>query len=549
MATSNVLAMTIGAKEQQRSLQNVFRVKDGRRKHSSRPGSLAAEELSQVTSASAVGQPRGRRAHRKSRWGCKTCKSRRLKCDESKDHDGGCLKCKVRGVRCDYLSSMASMKDYERLSGNPQQEKSSYEKPKSIILDDSRERQSSVVAFSSTGAMRPISLIRRTSPLSCSRSWTPQLPFESLQVDGIPSSLAVLHHFVNMTAMTCGNSKSQIIARTEVVSSALQTPYLMHTVLGLAAAHLRSLMTFEMQPLSAKLKVAECYHWAKAIKGFRRELGGISADDGRVTNRHGHVTKHNMDQLLSTVMFISMHQFSQKDDSDLAEGGVSAPCSFVWLEDQSAREVALKWLGIQAGFKGLLQAMEPWLASSFWLPIFRTVDHDGAFSLRVLAAEIDDTEYTPSSKIDLIEANFLRLCNIAADSDSEQPYYISLETMLWCRRMRPISAESFTKLLTFVSRITPSFQQLLIDLDTAALVILAHWLALMLEIGHWWIVGRCRLEVRQIVQFLYQRDVVGRPDQRVKALLHEPAVAIGVSLDDSMEAEVREASSRGCQFR
>ncbi|KAF1963778.1 hypothetical protein CC80DRAFT_433633 [Byssothecium circinans] len=42
-----------------------------------------------------------RRAHRKSRYGCKNCKKRRIKCDERKPE---CSNCRSRQVRCDYLS-------------------------------------------------------------------------------------------------------------------------------------------------------------------------------------------------------------------------------------------------------------------------------------------------------------------------------------------------------------------------------------------------------------------------------------------------------------
>ncbi|CAI6341377.1 unnamed protein product [Periconia digitata] len=49
-----------------------------------------------------------RRAHRKSRHGCKMCKRRRIKCDETKPE---CANCRSRQTRCDYLSAVTRRSD------------------------------------------------------------------------------------------------------------------------------------------------------------------------------------------------------------------------------------------------------------------------------------------------------------------------------------------------------------------------------------------------------------------------------------------------------
>lgn len=364
------------------------------------------------------------------------------------------------------------------------------------------------------------SLSSQLSPLSSHILWSPRLPISSLSTEGVPSSHEVLHHFTTATALTCGNSKSQVIAQSEVVSSALSTPYLMHAILGLAAAHIRCLMPGDTQVSSAKLKVAECFYWAKALEGFRRELAGSALAPAHLVPCRSNVTKRNMDQLLSTVMFVSMHQFSLRDDSGAVAHEGCAPRSFVWLPDRSARDTALKWLGIQAGFKGLLQAMGPWLSESFWLPIIGSVDFVDEFNLKDLGAVSGDKGSDP------VESHFVKLCRVGMGSVDENPYAVNLEIVLWCRRMRPINAETFTKLLNFVARMTPQFQGLLLDLDTAALLILAHWLLLMLGVGQWWITSRCLVEIREIVRFVRQHNAMAKAGESVDILLREPAAAI-----------------------
>ncbi|KAH7377824.1 hypothetical protein BKA66DRAFT_421569 [Pyrenochaeta sp. MPI-SDFR-AT-0127] len=67
---------------------------------SSQQASIAASESNHnndITSTKIT-----RKSHRKSRAGCKNCKTRRIKCDETKPH---CANCKRRQVRCDYYST------------------------------------------------------------------------------------------------------------------------------------------------------------------------------------------------------------------------------------------------------------------------------------------------------------------------------------------------------------------------------------------------------------------------------------------------------------
>lgn len=465
---------------------------------------------------------RSRRTHRKSRFGCKNCKAKRLKCDESRAHGGGCERCMRDEVECSFI--LLSAKPWTSVGRNNSINLSHYKSKGTSgsgtqrVGDDPGYNRESSIALS--GKVSPLPLL----------FWSPRLPVWTLSLEGMPSTLHVLHHFTTATASTCGNAKSQTIAQSKVVSAALSTPYLMHAILGLASAHIRCLMPSDLRFSRSRLKVAECYYWAKALEGLRQELAGPASESAELVPCRSNVTKENMDQLLSTVMFISMHQFSLCDDLGAVTDEQSAPRSFVWLQHRSERDTALKWLGIEAGFKGLLPAMAPWLSESYWLPILGTVDFTDEFNLKALSAAFQQEGNSGDPSLDPVELHFIKLCGIEADSVDSNPYYVNLELVLWCRRMQPVSVETFTKLLNFAARMTPGFYGMLLDLDTAALLILAHWLVLMLGVGQWWITSRCLVEIREIVRFVLQGEAVGKIDEGIAVLLREPAAAVGMKI-------------------
>jgi hypothetical protein len=463
-----------------------------------------------------------RKAHSKSRFGCKNCKSRRLKCDELRSYDGGCQRCSSAGLQCDYILFTAKplgMRGTKRASF-PRRNDST--RLTEVIVAESK---SGVTPSSSHDGALSIPASRQSSPLIPQISWSPHLSASEVSLAGSPSSKQVFYHFSTMTARTVGDYKSQSIAQSKVIATALHSPYLMNAILGLAAAHLRYLLPPEASEANKHLRIAECAHWAKAFDGFRQELAGSQHASAQMIGHQSNVNRFNMDQLLSTVMFVSMHQFSLRDDSGALTGQEGAPCSFVWLSSRDARDRALKWLGVQAGFKGLLPAMQPWLTESFWLPIFGAVNFSDEFSLEKLGVAASCADNHSSANMDQTDFEFVKLCGVDSNSSTCNPYFSNLEILLWCRRLRPITAESFTKLLNFVARMPAGFQNLLLDLDTAALLILAHWLTLLHEIGQWWIVGRCEIEIREIVRFLTLREGSKR---QVRILLCEPAAAVGM---------------------
>lgn len=484
--------------EEQKRLQSVFRVPKASK------SSVTGTDPERGANGRKLQQFRPRKTHKKSRKGCKNCKERHIRCDEE---PGGCLRCRKHGIECDYLLST---------SDDPSQAVRTADEPDPSATEQSTPQSQS--AMPSTVVKSAAHRQDALAPFSCQISASPLSSISSSPGTSLHESQALVHHFHTVTAMTCGSPASQAINQSAVIAAAIETPYLLHALLGLATAHMRYLTARNQAEVRTRLKIVECFYWAQAFEGFRRELAGPSESCNIVATRRSNVTRHNMDQLLSTLMLVSMHQFSYRD-YERDESG-PADKSFIWLEDRSQRDAALKWLGIEAGFKGMIGAMAPWLGQSFWLPIMRTVDADEAdLKAWLLGSELDNTEQA-----------LAKICGIGENSDRSNPYYVNLETLIWCRRFQPIGPEHFNNMIAFVARTKAEFRELVVDRDTPALLVLLHWLQLMHDIGQWWIVERCQAEIRAIVTFLLRRDVHGCGNQQVLELLEKPAEAIGMNI-------------------
>lgn len=156
-----------------------------------------------------------RRSHRKSRNGCRVCKSRHMKCDETRP---ACLNCSVGGRQCEYKLNL------------PSRPKS----PKSNALP--APSPASCTSIPSSAA----------TPLSTHSHG--QLPVEAIDQGHTPvpegaslftlEHLALFHHAQNhmSSAMMAGPSTGSILST--VIEYALKAPYLMNEALAIAALHL-----------------------------------------------------------------------------------------------------------------------------------------------------------------------------------------------------------------------------------------------------------------------------------------------------------------------
>lgn len=293
-----------------------------------------------------------------------------------------------------------------------------------------------------------------------------------------------------------GSDMGQQIVKASFYDLSLEKPYLMHAVNGVSAAHLCHLLPAGQHPIQhCQSQLAGAYHWQKALQLFRDELASG-------------VNEHNMDALISTVMLICVHQFM------LADALPDPSKSFVYAPSEQ-RDQRIKWLTIQHGFKVMQEQLGDLLWKSIWSPVLR----DSDFKQNAPSISIMDT-----GSSDETHTLFLDLCEITeSSSPDDNPYLGALEYMLVLRQLKP-NMNNFNKLVTFVTNIEGRYLQLLLDRDKRALLILAHWLALMSEIQQWWISGRTRTECIAIVTFLMHDR-----DERVRKLLEYPARTVGLA--------------------
>lgn len=305
--------------------------------------------------------------------------------------------------------------------------------------------------------------------------------------------LQTLHHFDTTTYRSMGSEMGQEIVRACIYTIAIETPHLMHALHGVAATHLSHLVPASQHLVQHnRNKVAAAYHWQKCLQLFRAEL-------------EAGATKQNMDALISTVMLISTHQFMLPDlDSEPSKSFVFAPAH--------QREACLSWLFINSGFMALWRSLGDDVAHSLWMPVLQDADIQTLKSPTHMWMPGDETHNL-----------FLDLCEIDVFSTPEgNQYYTPLENLLFLRQLGR-DGNFFNKAINFLGGMDSRYHRLLVARDKRALIILAHWLALMSDIQQWWISGRCKLECLAITTFLmHDRDV------RVLKLLEYPAMIAGI---------------------
>ncbi|KAH7118519.1 hypothetical protein B0J13DRAFT_513515 [Dactylonectria estremocensis] len=158
-----------------------------------------------------------RRSHRKSRNGCRVCKARHMKCDETRP---ACINCSVAGRQCEYKSVAAS-------------------RPK--------------IPNKSDGFLAPSPVSQASNPSPASVATSASSPSHHQQhpeYNGPPipvpdgpnlftlEHLAFFHHaqyYFNSELMADGSSA---YTAATVIEYGLQAPYLMNELLAVAALHL-----------------------------------------------------------------------------------------------------------------------------------------------------------------------------------------------------------------------------------------------------------------------------------------------------------------------
>jgi hypothetical protein len=155
---------------------------------------------------------RKRKAHKKSRNGCRNCKLRRIKCSEARP---GCFQCRDFGVLCNYDTAIP---DLQALS----------------MAAECVDFNSPIdVWVSPFGNNSPILDVVNNSLLqdSLSRKWTDMMRYFDT------ADLARLAKFREKTVLTIGVKKVTYMWQGEVFELACRHRFLMHLVQALTQCH------------------------------------------------------------------------------------------------------------------------------------------------------------------------------------------------------------------------------------------------------------------------------------------------------------------------
>jgi len=181
---------------------------------------------------------RRRKAHKKSRQGCRNCKIRRVKCDETMPN---CMKCASFGVSCNYGSKAADLEI--SFAGT-------------AIIKEVERPLDPFLAANLGFAEVPAPL----SPLICVRN-DPNFKLDSLSMDR-------LFRFQTRTVLTIGNRTVSRLLQNAVSKLALEHPCLMHVIQTVTAIHDRYLL----EPPNSRRTTTEVYHWFRAAALLNEKL-------------------------------------------------------------------------------------------------------------------------------------------------------------------------------------------------------------------------------------------------------------------------------------
>ncbi|EMC92251.1 hypothetical protein BAUCODRAFT_78015 [Baudoinia panamericana UAMH 10762] len=184
-----------------------------------------------------------RRSHTKSRKGCKTCKRRHIRCDETYPQ---CRNCTKHQVRCDYMETAGS--DIE-----------SQQSPEQQSLQLSPGSESRVEQWQQSG----------------------RFPYPEMQVFPHPhaheysrNDLRLIHHLSTIANNLTLKGASHLTTWTQKVPKFLSVasthPYVMHALLAMSANHLAWLHS------SNATRNLYLHHGSIALRGLHEAIGNFS---------------------------------------------------------------------------------------------------------------------------------------------------------------------------------------------------------------------------------------------------------------------------------
>ncbi|OAG00585.1 uncharacterized protein CC84DRAFT_1230752 [Paraphaeosphaeria sporulosa] len=301
--------------------------------------------------------------------------------------------------------------------------------------------------------------------------------------------LVLLHHFVTISSQHFKSLGFDGILSSKAVELGKEHSSVLHAMLAVSACHLQGLGCKERP-----YRIAETLHCEFAIRGLQRAVvsfNGVKEADSVLTTS----------MLLNTYAYIHTAITEESSDDTLK---------------RDAGRLDWGWLRLQIGITEMLVRTKPYHPQSIWLPMFLSSKQPLPFA-------------EPCNDLDQQLAIF---CGINPTSTAIDNPYVDLMEQLAPLVIRTHGPQYMRWYVEALGGIDLRFIDLLEKEDVPALMLFAHWAAMMSSIGAWGTSRRLKKICWRICQIMLPR---------IKAselyLLDVPAEAAGFSLNLRFEIE------------
>lgn len=139
----------------------------------------------------------------------------------------------------------------------------------------------------------------------------------------------------------------------------------------------------------------------------------------------------------------------------------------------------------------------------------------------------------------VVGLTFVDICFITPESTPENnPYLEALKSLFPLIELGTPDMKNFANYMAFMGRLTDRLHKLLLERDTAALLIIVHWFALVYQLDVWWFRARAHRESSAIVTFLGRKE-----DPRIWRMLTNPVQVMGLEANFTTELDAQSCHS------
>ncbi|KAH8653575.1 hypothetical protein BX600DRAFT_440644 [Xylariales sp. PMI_506] len=407
---------------------------------------------------SRVSHPQTRRGHKKSRAGCTTCKSKKVKCDESKPT---CIRCQRNGRVCIYNR------------GN------STDKHPLIRIYPKLEKLSTCNSIARSVLLAP-------------------------DAKNGTSSVQLMHHFV------AHSNEILYLPGVDLVLELSKSKTLVRTiVLAITACHLR-----HTAPSTIQHRVAEHYQTQLASQQYQKMLQSPQEELDQSTV-DGLFISGMLLHMIAFTLFQSDGVGHSKDDKNDIGGEYT---SWTCCQSTKERQRKIGWLSLQAGILTVIQSFPLYLEGGLKF-VKNTLFCDNTefinFTTAMTQQQAMPKGWALVFEIDYAEINSETDCLVNTNANKANVYCAPVMALAYLRRLPPVDSAVF-QTFQLPSKLRSNFRTLLYDLDARALWIVAYWLGLMNRFrGMWWWTERILREYDGIFTVLKEIDLEGPAEVRL----------------------------------